>query len=184
MTSLRWSVYARNHSTGSKSSSEVLCCSEPPLGSFRLRPNECCDLASSMNQLLSNSSDFISRIISATVTAINSSWQAQSFNVRTTFLSLTMSMFVAVNCALDMDDRLKPKWLPRACEAAEDRGGLRAVTCWRSATQNYGGSNTLPILIGPAVHGAPYVGKCWGYGWVESSGIHSTCVAWWFLARN
>jgi hypothetical protein len=87
-------------------------------------------------------------------------------------------MFVAVNCALDMEARLKPPWLALARETAEGRGGLRSVACWRSATQNYGGSNTLPILIGPAVEGAPYVGQCWGYGWVQSSGIRSTYVAW------
>ncbi len=87
-------------------------------------------------------------------------------------------MFVAVNLAMDMPDHLKPEWLPSACEQAESQGGLRRVTSWRSATQKNMGSNTMPILIGPAVDGAPYVGHCWGYGWVEPSKIHSTYVAW------
>ena len=89
-----------------------------------------------------------------------------------------MAMFVAVNCALDMKEGQKPSWLKSACDAAEDRGGLRMVKAFRSATQSGSGSNTLPILIGPAVHGAPGVGDCWGYGWVNSSGIPAAYVAW------
>ena len=77
-----------------------------------------------------------------------------------------------------MDEWQKPPWLWYAAQVAEEHGGLRQAACWRSATQGYGGSNTLPILIGPAVDGSPCVGECWGYGWVSSSESPSTYVAW------
>lgn len=87
-------------------------------------------------------------------------------------------MFVAINCALDFPEDQKPPWLDAANAAAEADGGLRKATSWRSATQKDGGSNVMPILIGPAVDGAPNLGSCRGYGWVRSSGICSTYVAW------
>ncbi len=59
-------------------------------------------------------------------------------------------MFVGVNCALDFDDKRNlPPWLEDAQKLAEPDGGVRLATSWRNGSASQGGSNTLPILIGP-----------------------------------
>ena len=78
-------------------------------------------------------------------------------------------MFVAVNCAGDMDSAQVPRWLPAAKVLAESRGGLREAICWRNAKLPRGGSNTLPILMGPLPTGAHPGAEISGYGWHKAS---------------
>ena len=87
-------------------------------------------------------------------------------------------MFVAVNCALDMEEGAKPPWIQTAKELADNDGGLRKAVVWRNATQRPGGSNTLPILIGPVV---AQVGDAplQRYGWAKKAKIHTCFASWW-----
>jgi len=87
-------------------------------------------------------------------------------------------MFVAVNCALDMEEDAKPSWIETARKLADNDGGLRKAVSWRNAFQPQGGSNTLPILIGPAVAqvGVAPLQKC---GWSRRSRIHTCFASWW-----
>ena len=62
-------------------------------------------------------------------------------------------MFVALNAAGDMNADLLPKWLRDAQRTAEGEGGVRKVISWRSPRLSSGGSNALPILIGPVSPG-------------------------------
>ena len=85
--------------------------------------------------------------------------------------------FVALN--LDVTFAEKPPWLDAAAQAAAPSGGLKKVLSIRSGTSPPGGSNSMPILLGPGgFPGLPNYDSWNGYGWVRSSWNYSTCATW------
>jgi hypothetical protein len=86
-------------------------------------------------------------------------------------------MFVAVNCAEDIDSEQAPSWLPAAKDLAQDHGGLREAICWRNAKLARGGSNTLPILMGPLPEGTHPGQDVYGYGWHKKSKTYACFAA-------
>ena len=84
-------------------------------------------------------------------------------------------MFVGVNCAFNFDDKRNlPPWLEGAQKRAEPDGGVRLAISWRNGSAPQGGSNTLPILIGPLPEVARGSNKSWGYGWRAKSECYAS----------
>jgi hypothetical protein len=88
-------------------------------------------------------------------------------------------MFVAVNCAEDMEEDRRPPWIEAACRSAAKDGGLRKVYCYRNPSKDKKGSNAMPILIGPCVAGYRHQ-PLEQYGWLPTANIHSCHVSWLF----
>ena len=85
--------------------------------------------------------------------------------------------FVGVNCALNFDDKRNlPPWLEDAQKLAEPDGGVRLATSWHNGSAPQGGSNTLPILIGPLPQDARGSHDLWGYGWNYKSKCYACCA--------
>lgn len=89
-------------------------------------------------------------------------------------------IFVAIN--LDVNFPVRPTWLDDAASCAATRGGLRKVTVHRSTSQanlERGGSNSLPILLGPVPPStiASGVDSFNHLGWNEKSNFYATMAA-------